>query len=73
MRSSMHIPLAERLRPNALEEVVGQEHLIGNQGLLSKIVEQRRPFSSSSGDRPDVGKQHWLASMPKPLRHNLLQ
>ena len=28
------IPLAERLRPNKLEDFIGQDHLIGNNGRL---------------------------------------
>lgn len=32
-------PLAERLRPTKLEEVVGQDHLIGKQGVIKKMVE----------------------------------
>ena len=29
----MNTPLAERMRPKSLEEYVGQEHLIGPQGI----------------------------------------
>ncbi|HSB59059.1 MAG TPA: replication-associated recombination protein A, partial [Methyloceanibacter sp.] len=29
-------PLADRLRPSSLEEVVGQEHLLGEHGILSR-------------------------------------
>ena len=29
----MIIPLAERLRPSLLEEIVGQDHLLGSDGL----------------------------------------
>lgn len=35
----MSRPLADRLRPAALDEVVGQEHLIGKGGILRSIVE----------------------------------
>ena len=33
------IPLAEKLRPKNFEEVVGQEHLTGSQGIIRKMVE----------------------------------
>jgi len=42
----MNIPLAERLRPKTLDEVVGQEHLVGPHGVLRKL--------SSSGFLPSI-------------------
>ena len=35
----MAIPLAERLRPNSLEEYVGQEHLVGPDGVIRKMID----------------------------------
>jgi putative ATPase len=35
------MPLAARMRPRSLEEMVGQEHLLGNNGLLSKLIERK--------------------------------
>lgn len=35
-------PLAERLRPTSLRDVVGQDHLVGRGGVLLTMVEQRR-------------------------------
>ena len=32
------IPLPERLRPKALEDVVGQDHLLGTGGVLTRLV-----------------------------------
>ncbi|MBL7923631.1 MAG: replication-associated recombination protein A [Bacteroidia bacterium] len=32
------IPLAERLRPQTLSEVVGQQHLAGKEGVLPKLI-----------------------------------
>ncbi len=43
----MATPLAERIRPQALEEVVGQKHLIGENGPLRHIL-------SSGGDLPNL-------------------
>lgn len=36
----MSRPLADRLRPEALDDVVGQEHLIGKNGILRSIMEK---------------------------------
>ncbi len=35
----MHTPLANRMRPTRLEDVVGQTHLIGDNKLLRRIIE----------------------------------
>ena len=35
-------PLADRLRPASLGEVVGQDHLLGEQGMLSRMVKAGR-------------------------------
>ncbi|MBR2916045.1 MAG: replication-associated recombination protein A [Clostridia bacterium] len=35
----MHTPLADRLRPSKLSEVVGQRHILGENKILSSIVE----------------------------------
>ena len=32
-------PLADEIRPQSLEEVVGQTHILGKNGLLRRIVE----------------------------------
>ena len=32
-------PLADKIRPTSLDEVVGQQHLIGKNGILRRIIE----------------------------------
>ncbi len=39
----MHIPLAETLRPKQFTEIVGQEHLTGKEGFLTRIVHHKKP------------------------------
>ena len=34
----MYKPLADEIRPNCLEDVVGQRHILGEDGMLSRIV-----------------------------------
>jgi len=49
-------PLAERMRPRTLDEFVGQQHLLGPDGLLSRLIERDRlPASIFWGD-PGSGK-----------------
>lgn len=38
----MHTPLADRMRPTRLEDVVGQTHLIGEDKLLRRIIENNK-------------------------------
>ena len=35
----MSAPLAERLRPRTIEEYIGQEHLVGKNGVFRKFFE----------------------------------
>ena len=34
----MYRPLADRIRPNSLDEVVGQSHILGESGVLRRII-----------------------------------
>ncbi len=49
-------PLAERLRPRKLSEVVGQEHLLKPDGPIGRMVAQRRLGSMVLWGPPGVGK-----------------
>ncbi len=49
-------PLAERLRPHALDEVIGQQHLIGAGKPLRVAVEGGKPHSMLLWGPPGVGK-----------------
>jgi putative ATPase len=49
-------PLADRLRPHALESVVGQEHLLGPQGTLTRMLAHGSLASLILWGPPGVGK-----------------
>lgn len=51
-----HAPLAERMRPRRLDEVVGQEHLVGEDGILSKALASGMMPSMILWGPPGVGK-----------------
>ena len=38
----MYQPLADRIRPQNLDEVVGQSHILGQNGLLRRIIESNK-------------------------------
>ena len=35
----MYKPLADEIRPDSLDDVVGQKHILGSGGMLRRIVE----------------------------------
>lgn len=49
-------PLADRLRPKSLEEVVGQDHLLGASGALGRMVKSGRISSLILWGPPGTGK-----------------
>lgn len=49
-------PLAERMRPTSLDHYFGQGHLVGEQGILRPMIEQRRLPSLIFWGPPGVGK-----------------
>lgn len=49
-------PLADRLRPKTLQEVVGQDHLVGPEGSLSRMLASKRLSSIILWGPPGVGK-----------------
>lgn len=49
-------PLAERLRPQNIDEYVGQEHLVGKNAILRNIIESNNLHSFILWGPPGVGK-----------------
>ena len=56
MYDSSHIPLAERLRPETLEEFIGQEHLVAKGKVLEQMIHNRKAHSIIFWGPPGVGK-----------------
>ena len=49
-------PLASRLRPDSLDEFVGQEHLVGQGKILRQLIERDQISSMIFWGPPGVGK-----------------
>ena len=49
-------PLAERLRPQVLDDLIGQEHLTGKGSILRSAIEQGKIPSIILWGPPGVGK-----------------
>ena len=50
------VPLAERMRPKTLEEVVGQDKIIGPGKILTEIVKKKEPVNLIFWGPPGTGK-----------------
>ncbi|MDO4780781.1 MAG: replication-associated recombination protein A [Candidatus Saccharibacteria bacterium] len=50
------IPLAEQMRPQSLDEVVGQGHVLADGEILRRIVVQKQPVSLILWGPPGTGK-----------------
>ena len=53
---SNNIPLAERLRPSTLDDYFGQTHLVGENGVIRRMIETGRINSFILWGPPGVGK-----------------
>jgi putative ATPase len=53
---SENAPLADRLRPRALDEVVGQDHLAGPEGAIGRMVAAGKLASMILWGPPGTGK-----------------
>ena len=54
--AASHVPLAERLRPKTIDEVIGQQHLLGRGKPLRLAFESGQPHSMIFWGPPGVGK-----------------
>ena len=54
--NNLNQPLADRLRPQNLDEFVGQRHLLGQGKILRKLIESDQIHSMIFWGPPGVGK-----------------
>jgi len=52
----MRVPLAERMRPNSLDEYIGQQHLVGKDGVLYRMIQSGSIASMIFWGPPGTGK-----------------
>lgn len=52
----MHRPLAEKLRPDNLAEIIGQKHLVANGRIICEIIRKQQPTSLILWGPPGSGK-----------------
>lgn len=49
-------PLADELRPRSLEDIVGQDHILGENGLITRAIRSGTPLSIILWGPPGCGK-----------------
>ena len=66
-------PLASRLRPECLDEYMGQQHLIGKGKILRRLIEQDQISSMIFWGPPGVGKTTLARIIAKQTRAEFLE
>ena len=52
----MNEPLANKLKPTKISEVIGQEHLVGKDKIIYNMIKNKRIFSMILYGKPGIGK-----------------
>ena len=67
------VPLAERMRPQTLKEVVGQEKIIGEGKILTEIVKKREPVNLIFWGPPGTGKTTLARILAKEFKSDFVE
>ena len=51
-------PLAFKMRPRTIEEIIGQQHLVGEGKIIDRMVKAKQLSSMILYGPPGIGKSH---------------
>lgn len=63
----MHEPLAIIMRPKTIKDIIGQKHLIGDNKILTNLVNNKKLFSMILYGKPGIGKTSIAVSIVNDL------
>lgn len=66
-------PLAEQMRPQALKDVIGQTHLLGNGEILQQIAKTKKPVSLILWGPPGSGKTTLARIIAKEVEADFIE
>ena len=69
----MKVPLAEQMRPNNINDVIGQSHLLGNAEILRQIIENKQPVSLILWGPPGSGKTTLARIIAKEVKAEFIE
>lgn len=74
MVMKMFEPLAIKMRPVFLDDVIGQSHLIGENGIINNLIKNKKLFSMILYGKPGIGKTTIASVIVKELslKHRFL-
>ena len=72
-KSLPSIPLAERMRPQSLDELAGQTHLIGNGKPIAQMVQKGTLFSMILWGPPGSGKTSLARVVSEQVKGHFVQ
>ncbi len=67
------VPLAERMRPKSLDEVVGQDEIIGDGKILTEIVRKQEPVNIIFWGPPGTGKTTLARIIAKEFKADFVE
>ena len=71
--SMNRVPLAERMRPRRLSEVLGQEKIVGEGKILTEIVKKGEPVNLIFWGPPGTGKTTLARILAKEFKADFIE
>lgn len=65
---NMDKPLSIKMRPNSINECLGQKHLIGKDKIITNLVKNKKIFSMILYGKPGIGKTSLALSIVNDLK-----